>query len=105
MTLHFSGRVTQPTEMIALEARISSLLRCEEGKCSHFRSEAFVRFRLKLLYRDEPIGVQSSTLFLGPLRVVAYRDNTVEVYGPEAIYDPLHVVCFGNDPQAKRRKI
>ena len=43
--------VRGPSDFDAVESHIASVLACEPGRCSFLRSEAFVRFRMRALYR------------------------------------------------------
>ena len=87
MTLYFSSHVRTAKDMRDLEATIANLLKGEDGRCCELQCESFVRFRLALLYPQEPLRMQSQSFHLGPLRIVTFRDRTVEVWGPEAVYE------------------
>jgi hypothetical protein len=40
-----------PCDFEAVEAHIASVLSCEPGRCAFLRSEGFVRFRVRAVYR------------------------------------------------------
>ena len=77
-----SRKVTCAQDMDAIEAGITSYLRCENGKCSFFRQADYIRLRLAALYSAsvaEPV-----TLFHKRIKITLSQDKTVEVSEREA---------------------
>jgi hypothetical protein len=88
----FSTQVANKEDMARLEASIVDLLGGEHHKCAFIRSEAFVKLRLRALYRRGDTSAPAISAYWEGLKVTLTQGGTVCVYIADACVEEAPVV-------------